>query len=1039
MKKALRIVFLSLKTRIRSMSPWTWIIGALGCIGIPVLVFHVVKTISYASPTPQYLLPVVTGVLNYLLLIQVGTTLGTAFYYLYLSRDLPLLMASPLPPRAVILAKMLEVAGAGIGAYLIVGIPMIVALGCAWFAPPWYYALSILAGLPFAILPAVVAVLMNLIVCRLIPPYKSTEVAAALGTLASGLSYLLIRVTTHALSQGDYTATLTGAFTKFSASWSPAALLAAAIVEGLWERPFPLVAVGGGISLASIAVFGAAARATERAYLSGWASTGTVRHKSRLAGNARAADSRRLEKAPRDLPFSVEIRSLAVESKLVLRDLQSHSQMLYVLLMMIGLVVFPSRGSGAELSWAASWSPFLFLAMAGSYSSWSLRNASLTARLLRQTPCNPARVMRGKAMFYGIVQALCVLVFAATLAVLRRLEMSHVGTMAFVLATLCFSTAATSVCVAAFDPGVSQPTGPPRLGFAGGFLLFLSNVILSVTGSIAYMWVVNCPAHMKAEAWFALFVFAGIQAGVFFGATNMAGNRIRGIGPPTGSAAVFVLILGAGLIMGLVPASRVYGSPGPAPIPSVSDCSFHSVNGVSVYFRKSSDASLSQVAGLMLAGIGDEREDEAHCAHMAEHMAIMYPTRSRESLWSIAAKDWSIGSIPPINGYTGLDFTTFIMAVPSDDLSRALATLVDGLFRSTLTSDAYYRTEIKRARRELDFMTTNETSAMLNKMRITGLAGTPYATEMFESPLAAVPAEKVRGFMDREYSPRRLSLVIVTDRDEAEIVGILEESLEGLDRGAPQADRRDVKPAPPSTATLEIPSLDKPRVGIVLSIGGVPREDFETVARLVNIVTRRLTGSAAGLRFESAQHSLDYCQCGVLATYGYSSYRQSDDGTIDAQGDNIADELRDIIAALAEDGPYLGDLEPFRLPGARLPSIPMGPLPYDRAGAVLVNLVQETLGYPVTQIEEVQDKPDPGHQGEPEDSGESSTDTPDTETILARLKTAAQRYFPEVHVSVVYVRENPPNLSPWLTASLAVLALAALAARKLLKRRHPAA
>ncbi len=116
MKAALRMLWLSLKVRARLTSAWSWLFIAIGAVLVPLATFSLGRIVGTISIVPQDLLPFLTGFLNVLLFLQIGASISSAFHYLYLSRDLPLLLVSPSRPRSVILAKMLEVSGSGVAA-----------------------------------------------------------------------------------------------------------------------------------------------------------------------------------------------------------------------------------------------------------------------------------------------------------------------------------------------------------------------------------------------------------------------------------------------------------------------------------------------------------------------------------------------------------------------------------------------------------------------------------------------------------------------------------------------------------------------------------------------------------------------------------------------------------------------------------------------------------------------------------------------------------------------------------------------------------
>jgi hypothetical protein len=92
--------------------------------------------------------------------------------------------------------------------------------------------------------------------------------------------------------------------------------------------------------------------------------------------------------------------------------------------------------------------------------------------------------------------------------------------------------------------------------------------------------------------------------------------------PRRGAARLFLMAAVAlSISKGIIPRVALAGS-------SLPGYSFHEVNGVKVYFRKPADeeeAQGAQIGAIMWADIGNQKQDEAHCAHMAEHMVLMYP------------------------------------------------------------------------------------------------------------------------------------------------------------------------------------------------------------------------------------------------------------------------------------------------------------------------------------------------------------------------------------------------------------------------------
>ena len=116
-----------------------------------------------------------------------------------------------------------------------------------------------------------------------------------------------------------------------------------------------------------------------------------------------------------------------------------------------------------------------------------------------------------------------------------------------------------------------------------------------------------------------------------------------------------------------------------------------------------------------------------------------------------------------VQGETRLDSTGYIISVPNSEVTGMVSLFLDSLFRTDLHPGDDYLAEIKRSRRELDSMTTDSKSALVNKLRVNAFQGTAYEERLFETPLQNVTADRVRAFMEREYSPSRLTLVIVAD------------------------------------------------------------------------------------------------------------------------------------------------------------------------------------------------------------------------------------------------------------------------------------
>jgi ABC-2 type transport system permease protein len=105
---------------------------------------------------------------------------------LYLSRDLDLLMSSPIPHTRLFTAKFVQ--GAINSSYMVVifGLPIYCALGRAFGANAGYYAGIVLLMVPFVTIPAAIGTLMTMLLLRFFPAKRTHQVLTVLGMVFAG-------------------------------------------------------------------------------------------------------------------------------------------------------------------------------------------------------------------------------------------------------------------------------------------------------------------------------------------------------------------------------------------------------------------------------------------------------------------------------------------------------------------------------------------------------------------------------------------------------------------------------------------------------------------------------------------------------------------------------------------------------------------------------------------------------------------------------------------------------------------------------------
>jgi len=471
-------------------------------------------------------------------------------------------------------------------------------------------------------------------------------------------------------------------------------------------------------------------------------------------------------------------------------------------------------------------------------------------------------------------------------------------------------------------------------------------------------------------------------------------------------AALVVCTLAASIAMACMPRSALAASPS-QPDPRFPEFSRYVINGATVFFKKA-EVDKAGIVAVMRAGIGDQRPDEAHCAHMAEHMVLAYPGRSGKSVVS-AAGGFVSGTKYNVQGGTLSDSTGFIVSVANEEVPDMLSLLLDSMFRTTLRHDDDFVAEMKRARREVDNMATGPVHALANKLRVSPYRGTPYEERFFETPFQSVTAEKIRAFMEREYTTARLVLAIVADIDEQVAIAAVEEGLAGLAPGQGPA-KREIRLPSVEPQSLELPKVVRPSIGIAVGVDGVLEQDLVPLDRLLSALRKRLylRGNVARFRFNpdfvstiNAQDTWVMC-----LEYGASVPTIEVAEVVDAVPE-VLSAVRDVLLSLAQEGPNPGDLTELVTPEQKQTQA-QASQPFTVACIEAMRVANmAALGNIATGMSETQ---------------ESQTEA----EVLAEMKAVAEKYFPNAKLTAVYTVQAPPS-GRVIVAIVAVVLLVAIA------------
>ncbi len=266
--------------------------------------------------------------LSFVAFSAVVTSLSTFF----LSEDLRLLLAAPVPADRLFYSRFARTVGQSAWMVVAFVLPVLLAVGLARCAPPGYYWAAIATVLPFVMIPTAIGSVVTLVLVNVFPARRARDILMLMGLLFGMAVVVLLRFLRperllSVQSLPDVTAffaTLQSPVTPlFPSFWAGESLFSA--LGGRWD----LLHLGA-LWTTALALTVLARAAYGRLYLSGWS-------KAQEARKARFTRLRLLEIVARRLPIEPARRGLLVKDlKVFLRDTTQWSQLL--LLVALGLI-----------------------------------------------------------------------------------------------------------------------------------------------------------------------------------------------------------------------------------------------------------------------------------------------------------------------------------------------------------------------------------------------------------------------------------------------------------------------------------------------------------------------------------------------------------------------------------------------------------------------------------------------------------------------------------------------------------------------------
>ena len=200
------------------------------------------------------------------------TSFGVLLQALYLSGDMDFLLATPVPIRAVFVAKLLQAILPNFAFIALFGLPLLFGLGVSGGYNVLYYPLTLLTMIVLSLAAAGLSSLLVMLVVRILPPRRAAEILGFIGALfgfvCSQTGNFSNSFRDNMNFSGEQAADL---LMRSNTTWLPlnwAGQGLTALGEGQWLRGILLF----GVTLAAASlVFGFTLVTAERWYYSGWA------------------------------------------------------------------------------------------------------------------------------------------------------------------------------------------------------------------------------------------------------------------------------------------------------------------------------------------------------------------------------------------------------------------------------------------------------------------------------------------------------------------------------------------------------------------------------------------------------------------------------------------------------------------------------------------------------------------------------------------------------------------------------------------------
>ena len=265
--------------------------------------------------------------LSFIAFSAVVTSLSTFF----LSDDLRLLLAAPVSPRRLFHARFARTVGLSSWMVVVFIVPVLAGVGIGHCAPWSYYAVSVLAVIPFVIIPVAIGTAITLVLVNVFPARRARDILMLMGLLFAGSLVVLLRmIQPEQLLRVESLPDLTDFFATLQSPITP-------LLPSFWAAEAVFASLQGRFDMmhmaalwtTALALIVLVAAANERWHFTGFS-------KAQEARKARFTRFELVTRLSRVLPLSPVRRHLLVKDmKIFLRDVSQWSQLLLLLALVL--------------------------------------------------------------------------------------------------------------------------------------------------------------------------------------------------------------------------------------------------------------------------------------------------------------------------------------------------------------------------------------------------------------------------------------------------------------------------------------------------------------------------------------------------------------------------------------------------------------------------------------------------------------------------------------------------------------------------------